>query len=404
MLTALIAMAVPGPVRAQQVTPLPLPGEYNEPLGLRSGAFIFYPSVETGIELTDNVFQSSQNERGDRGYFVAPALRIESDWVRHSLRVDASSRHLYYFGNPSEDELEVDVRADGRIDIKRSTRLDVEASYNLDQEGRGSINVPGAAAEPPNEHEFGGEAVLTHDVGRFEVSVGGSAEYNLFEDVDLIGGGTLNNSDRNFTEIGGALRIGYDVSPRIQPFVSAEYSVQRYDNRIDDNGLRRDSEQFDAEAGLRFELSPALSGTVAVGYVRREFEDPALSTIDDFTINGSLLWQPTPITSAEFTVNTDIDETGVGFSSGALVRVVGLSVNHALRDNLLLAARAQYAIRDFRGTSLTEETTYLAAGLTYQLNRAAALRAGYSFEKFDSSTAGSDYIENRILVSLLLQR
>ena len=242
MIAVLLSAHMAGQARAQQATPLPLPGEDHQPLGLRAGAFIFYPSVETGIELSDNVFQSARNERDDRGYFVAPAMRIESDWVRHSLRVDAGSRHLYYFGNPSEDELDVDVRVDGRVDIKRTTRLDVQAAYNLDQEGRGSVDVPGAAAEPPNEHRLSGDATLVHQAGRVEVSVGGNVEYNNFEDVDLVGGGSQNNSDRNFTEVGGTLRVGYDVSPRIQPFVEGGYSTQIYDQRVDDNGLRRDSD------------------------------------------------------------------------------------------------------------------------------------------------------------------
>ena len=71
ILAALMSVETAGSARAQQATPLPLPGEDHQPLGLRAGAFIVYPSVETGIELTDNVFQSSQNERDDRGYFVA---------------------------------------------------------------------------------------------------------------------------------------------------------------------------------------------------------------------------------------------------------------------------------------------------------------------------------------------
>lgn len=404
ILAALMSVETAGSAQAQQATPLPLPGEDHQPLGLRAGAFIAYPSVETGIELTDNVFQSSQNERDDRGYFVAPALRIESDWVRHSLRVNAGSRHLYYFGNPSEDELEVDVRVEGRVDIKRTTRLEVEAAYNLDQEGRGRVDVPGAAAEPPNEHRLNGEARIVHQAGRFEVQVGGNAQYNLYEDVDLVGGGSQNNSDRNFTEVGGTLRVGYDISPRIQPFVAGGYSAQIYDQRTDDNGLRRDSDGYEAEAGVRVELSPALSGELAIGYVRREFDDPALSAVDGVTVDGSLEWRPSEITTVALNVSTDIDETGAGTSSGALERIVGISVNHALRENLLLAASAQYSFEDFTGSSLTEETVFLTAGLTYQLNRSVAIRAGYSYEEFDSSTAGSDYVENRILISLLLQQ
>lgn len=392
------------PVAAQSVTPTPLPGDDYQPLGLRAGGFFMFPSVETGLRVTDNVSRQPQGRRDDVGYFVAPSMRLESDWVRHSFSVDASSRHVYYFDNPSEDETDVDIRLRSRIDVRRSTDIALVAGYNLQQEGRGSIDVPGAAAEPPNEHRFDGSATLTHRFNRLEASVGGSAEYNLFEDVSLVGGGTQNNSDRNYTEIEGVLRLGYNVSPKIQPFVSGRYSVRRHDDETDDNGLRRDSDGFKVEVGVRVEASALLFGEVAVGYVRREFDDTALADVDGVTVDATVTWLPTEITTIELTAGTNVEETSAGTLSGAIERSVGVSVSHALRRNLTVAGRALYSIEDFSGGSLEEETLLLSAGLTYQFNRMLALTAGYTHEKFTSSIAGSDYFENRFLIGVLVQR
>ncbi len=362
-----------------------------------------FPSVETGVEATDNIFAATQGPRDDFGYFVAPSMRIESDWVRHSFRFDASSRHVYYFDNPSEDELDFDISAETTIDVRRDTTLELEGGYSLDQEGRGDIDVPGAAAERPNEHSIEGAATLTQTFNRLEVSVEGAVEHNIFEDVDLTGGGQQNNSDRNFTEYEGTLRVGYDISPKLQPFVRAGYSVRRHEEEIDDNGLRRDSDGISVEAGVELEITSILTGELAVGYVRRDFEDGALSSIDGVTFEGSLLWQPSEITDVEFSASTDVEETGTGTLSGSIERQFGVSINHELRQNLMVGASADYTIEDFTGGSLTEETLFLALGLTYQLNRAVALRLSYSYEDFQSN-AGREYTENRFLAGWLIQR
>ena len=362
-----------------------------------------FPSVETGVEATDNVFRATTGPRDDIGYFVAPSMRIESDWVRHSVNFDASSRHVYYFDNPSEDELDLDISADVTIDIRRDTTLELEGAYALDQEGRGDIDVPGAAAERPNEHALEGTATLTRTFNRLEISIEGAVEHNIFEDVDLVGGGQQNNSDRNFTEYEGTLRVGYDISPKLQPFVRTGYSVRRHEQDIDDNGLRRDSDGISVEAGVEIGITSMLTGELAVGYVRRDFDDGALNDIDGVTFDGSLLWRPSEITTVTFTASTEVEETGTGTLSGSIERRLGVAINHELRRNLMVGGSVDYTLEDFTGGSLEEETLFLALGLTYQLNRSVALRLGYSFEDFQSNS-GRAYTENRFLAGWLIQR
>ena len=215
MTALLLVVQGAGLAYGQTVTPVPVQSGDYDALGLRAGGFVLFPEVQSGFQLTDNVAQSAQNARSDIGYFVAPSLRIESDWVRHSVNFDASSRHVYYFENPTENETQFDARGRYRLDVLRNTNVEFNGGYSLQQEGRGEIDVPGAAAEPPNEHRLDGSAKLTHRFNRLEASVQGSIGYNIFEDVNLVGGGTQSNSDRNYAEYEGTLRLGYEISPKI---------------------------------------------------------------------------------------------------------------------------------------------------------------------------------------------
>lgn len=393
-----------GLASGQTVTPAPVQSGDYDALGLRAGGFVLFPEVQSGFQLTDNVAQSAQNARSDIGYFVAPSLRIESDWVRHSVNFDVSSRHVYYFENPTENETQLDARGRYRLDVLRTTNVELNGGYSLQQEGRGEIDVPGGAAEPPNEHRLDGSARLTHRFNRLEASVQGRIDYNIFEDVDLVGGGTQNNSDRNFTEYEGTLRLGYEISPKLQPFIETSYSVRRHDEEIDDNGLRRDSDGVSVEAGIRVEISALLDGELAIGYVSRDFEDATLENIDGVTFNSTLNWRPSELTTIAFTAATDVQETSVGTLSGSIERTFAVNVTHSLRHNLTVGARAAYSFEDFVGGNLREENLYLATGLTYQMNRVAAVRLGYSYRNFSTNVAGSGYSENRFQIGLVIQK
>ncbi len=398
-----LAYGMQGAARAQQVTPAPVTDDAYQPGGVGAGAFIAYPSVETGLEITDNVFAANTGRVSDVGYFVAPELRVESDWARHQTRFEVSSRHLFFFGNPSEDETRVNVVLGTRLDLFSRTTVETEASYTLDQEGRGEVDVPGAAAEPPNEHSIATLGAIEHQFNRVTARAEGTFDYNLVEDVDLVGGGVQSNADRNYYEAGGELRLGYDISPRLQPFVAAGFSARRHEQEIDDNGFARDSDGYNARAGVRVEVSPLITGEASVGYEVREFEDAALSDIEGVTVDADLTWRPTPLTTVNFRASSGVEETATTGSSGALTYSFGIGVDHELRRHFLFGADFDYSVRDFEGIALSEETWAFAAGLTYQLNRQFAVRAGYSYTFFDSSIAGSDYEINSVHLGLLWQ-
>lgn len=389
---------------AQQTTPLPVTDEDYQALGLRTGAFIAYPSLETGVEASDNVSAAQTNRRSDAGAYVAPALRVESDWARHYLQFRMSSRHLFYFRTPTEDTNEARLRANARIDVASTTAVELDAGYALDQEGRGSVDVPGAAAEPPNTHSFDASGALLHRMGRIATRVAGTFGYNVYEDVDLVGGGTANNSDRNYYESGGELRLGYDLSPRIQPFVEGGYTVRQHEQEIDDDGFRRDSQGYTVAAGVRVEVAHTLTAEASVGYVRRDFEDSAIDPVDGMTLDADLTWRASALTVFGLNASTQVEETNLGSSGGAVVYRVGAGVDHALRRHFLFGIDARYTLRDFASSALTEETFYFAAGFTYQFHHDWALRAGYSFTRFDSSTPGSDYYTNAVTLGLLWQK
>ncbi len=375
-----------------------------DPLGIRVGSFLAYPAVEAGIEFTDNVALADRGRRDDLGYTIAPELRLESNWSRHAATLRASSSHLIYDENSSEDTDDVEVRATGRIDITRDTRVDLEAGFTFGQESRGTAEDDSTAETQPDETVYSATASLTQRFNRMIATIRSNLEVYEFGDAQLTGGGTQSNADRDYTEVAGSLRLGYEWTPAIQPFVEGSYSIRRHDQKTDDDGFRRDSDGHSVVGGVAVNLGPILRGEVSGGYAERRPDDSSLSDVSAVVANASLIWAPTPLTTVTAAVGTSVDETTVTGSSAALSRTAGLNVAHALFDNLTLNAGAEFDYTRYKGAGITEKSYSLSAGMDYLINRNLVVRAGYTYDIFDSNQSDSDYTANTFRIGVRLQQ
>ena len=107
-------------------------------------------------------------------------------------------------------------------------------------------------------------AALTHRFGRLSTTLQGGAVWQYYDDVELAGGGEEDNSDREYVEPEAALRVGYEASPALQPFVEAAYPPRFHFEDRDRNGFDRNSDGYRVEAGVAFEPSPIWSGELAL--------------------------------------------------------------------------------------------------------------------------------------------
>ena len=375
-----------------------------EPLGIRAGSFIIYPAIETGLQYTDNALLSETGRRDDLVYNIAPELRVESDWSRHSARVSVSSSHDLYQDNTSEDSDEFSARGNVRVDITEATRLNLEGGYSFEQEERGSAEVPNNAEEEPNETTWDAAAWISHRFNRLIATVRGDVEINEFEEASVAGGGSGGGSDRDYYETGASLRLGYEVSPALQPFVETGYSVRHHDREVDRNGFRRDSDGYSVAAGVAVDTGPILRGEISVGYEVREFDDRALEDIEDVTFNANLIWSPTALTTVRLTGGTDINETSVSGSPGSLERTVGINLAHSFAYNITGDVGLTYANTTYRGSDIEEDDFELSVGLDYLLNRNVIVRAGYAYTRFETTQANSDYDVNTFRVGVKVQK
>ncbi len=388
------------PPRAQENIPAPNPGAIDDGRGLRLRSFVLTSLYEAGADYTDNVFASATNQRSDRIYTLNTSLVLQSDWLRHSLRLSLDSARTFFEKNPSEDTVTLNTQGQLRIDIRRDTTLDLRTGFILDQEARGSVDLNANATSPTDIYRFNASAALNKRFNRVSVILRGGFQSNEYDDTPLSNGTIEDNSDRNNYEVNAALRVGYDVSPRLGVFGELTHTKTVYDRKVDNNGDIRGSQSYGANAGINVEFSGLLRGEFSLGYRQATFEDAGFSDVDALVANAAFTWAPSQLTVVTANLSTDLGQTTLSGSSGSVQRSAALSVTHAWRENIDLNARAAINYEDFNDITLNETTYNLSFGIDYDIGRNMTLGARYRYRKFDSSTSGADYDVNSVGVRL----
>jgi hypothetical protein len=382
----------------------PQPEEPYEQQGIKAGGLILYPTLGVGTAFTDNVGGDNSHRKSDIGLNLKPSLRIVSDWVRHEYEFTGSGDFDFYRDESDNNQKEANARSRLRLDVRRGTTLTLQSGYALTQEGHEDSDVPDTAIGDRTDHRFDTSVALAHNLGRVEARLTGAAAIQLYEDVDLHVGGKEDNSDRNYVEPSVALRLGYEISPALKPFVEAVYEPRRHFETPDRNGLDRDSDGIELRAGVAFEPSPIWSGELALEYLLRDYEDPTLDTIDAAGLSGNIVWRPTALTSVTLTADTSLDETSDPSSSGSRDYTASIDVAHDLRDYLTITSGGGVEYEDFQGIDQNELILRARAGMIWRLNNWLAWTLDYDFIYSDSSLPATDYYENRVTAGIELRR
>jgi len=372
----------------------PTIGAYDA-LGLRLGAFRAYPVVEVTGVVTDNVEQSAFDRQADIGLRIAPELRLQSDWVRHSASLDANGELIFYAVDADFNERSANVIGNVLLDVRRSTTWETTGTYGLTQTSPSSSEVPDSASSPRTDQDFALTTRLSHRMGRLVGRISAGVRYLLFDDVTLTGGGQEDNSDRNYLEPSAEFRLSYEHKPAIRPFAEIRYQPRIHDRTVDRSGLRRDSHGGTIAAGVEFDLSQIWSGEVALRYDIRDFDDATLGTVHSGGVDANVVWRPSQLTTVRLTTSSELDESASAGISAVRNYFGTLVIEHALRENIIISGTGGLAFNDFIGSGQDELTFDAGIGVSYLLSRQAEVLARYGFSKFETFKSDDDYIENQ---------
>jgi hypothetical protein len=372
-------------------------------LGVRAGSFIIRPGIDVQETYSDNIFRTPAMEEADFITRFMPRVSASSDWNNHSLSVFGRGDIGRYKDNSFEDYEDYTFGARGRLDVLRSTNVKARLETKKRHEDRSSPDDAGGR-HPTEYYAHIGQLEGYHRLNRLNFTLGAGVERFDFKDSST-GLATINNDDRDRDEYEVSLRVGYEVISNYEAFVRATYNIRDYDAGMDDSGIDRDSDGYEAVAGIKVDFGGITFGNFFVGYRRQSYESPLFNASGGPVVGADITWNVTPLTTILGSIKREIRESTTGdgfgsFASGSFYTNGEISAQHELLRNLILEAQLGLSNNDFKGISRSDDLFYGGVSANYLLTRNFALRGGYRYRSRDSDVAGSDYNENVVFVRL----
>ena len=374
------------------------------PLGLRIGTFTVLPAFTQWVGYDTNPDQTvPRAQKGSAALRSEGEVAFRSDWSSSALSGELRGGYTEYPDNQEASRPNGSGVTRLRVDMNRDTRLEFEGRFLVDTQRFGSPDLQAQGIRAPGRPLFatyGGTAGVVENFNRLELSLRGTIDRQVFEDVRLSDGSTLIQSDRNANQYALRLRAAYEISPSITPFVETVLDTRVYDTPVDQFGIRRDSDGIGFTAGARFLISNTLSGEISAGLQHREYVDRSLLPITAPLVSTALIWAASPLTTVRFTQATGVIETSVVGSSGATTDIAALEIQHDLLRNLSITIGGGYLSNDYQGVRIKETGYSALVRADYRFNRWLTLRGSYIYQTLTSTDPNGSYDDHIFLMGV----
>lgn len=373
--------------------------------GIPMGGFRLFPSLGLDATYDDNVFRLPAAQ-SDYFFTIAPTLRLESQWGRHFLEFYAGLDDYDYASFTREDLMDWKVGSDGRLDISRAANLTANFSYGELHEALSSPNTVGFQASPNRDYLTHGDLVGTYQPNRLGVALGASVDRFDWSNTPLVGGGTLDNADRNETEYQSYAKVFYEFSPEFSAFFKSSYDDRTFDQELDRSGTDRSAHAWRFDGGADLQLTHLVRGEVYIGYLHQEYAQAGTAPLRgiaglDYAVQ--LDWFVSPLLTVHLNGSRQLSDVVIAGASAADNKSAVLSADYEFRPNIILQAHASYMESDYPGTTRIDHLPEFGAGSKYLLNNYASVNLSFAVSERNTNVPGVNYSDNTVNLSLNLQ-
>lgn len=379
------------------------------PSGLNWRGLEIRPELTLGGRYDSNIFAADQDEESDFVYVVRPSLRVERSSGNLDINLLGEAEVREYQDNSSENALDIRLKLDGVYKPNASWQVPFGLRLSREARERGTPQLEDLTEDITDEDEIYAYLGLTHQMNRLSIGVRGWAAHLSFEDG--VSRATTAQpvifSDQDRDLYGGAVRLSYDISrdrdgrPALEVFTSLSAEQQNFDRRSWEGsgftGRIQDRQEYGALVGLGGHYKGLLSGRVAAGALRQEFDESGRDSINTYDLEADIKYQLRRNAALFFEAGRSVNPEDIIESNYAL----GLA--YSPRRNLRLDGRLSLDEFDFRETSQDgrEDTDYGGSmTLTYDLNRNLSAEAMIGYNWRESNRIASEF--DRTVIGLFL--
>lgn len=398
---------VPGPAPARRPVAAPGPGPV-EPF--QAGPFLVYPEVVLTGMYDNNVFSTQNNTIADTAVILSPALWVQSNWQRHFFGLHVSADATRYRDETAENTEDYRLSAEGRYDFGTDANIYGGARIAREHEDRESPDSRNGT-EPTIFKATRAYAGAFRQFGRLSVRAAANAVTLDFNDVPFVTGSgvvnIINNDDRDRDQIGAGVRVGYELTPRVVPFVQLSTDKRHYKRGADDLGYQRSSDGTRGVVGVRT-FSPGVFKLEAfAGSMSQDYDDARLNDVGEPTLGMNLVWNATERTTVSVFMDRTIEETTVSIA-GTVPQPASAYVNTYVQANLNYAFTPRFSTYVFGSASnadyegIFREDDYYTAGIgwVYRVAKSFFVDVTLQKRKLQSSVPSEDFHRSQAFLRL----
>jgi hypothetical protein len=371
-----------------------------EPVGIRSGSWMFNPSMTAGTFFDSNVFSSNTMKQSDVAAVLEPALRAHTLWDRHGIDLKLGAQSIFYGANPGLDQTSYGIRGSGWIDVARDLKVLTSFQASHLYEGVGTISSPANAVQPTPYDLYSDDITVRKEFNRWAVAIGGGVESYNFGSTRAQNGTIITQDARDgqiYTVHG---RTDYAFSSRLGWFASAEFN-QRDLRGTSTQSL--DSHGYELLTGLNVALTNLITGEFGVGYVNQRFDDPTIGTIEGPAYRAMLTWSPTRLIDVHLKAEQVITQTSDTSVTGVIANAVQLGADYELLRNVVISVAGGYENDQFHGEPRTDKVSTVDSRIKYMLNRFASVSVFHKYIQRDSNISSFSYDKNLVGLNVTAQ-
>ncbi|MDR3460738.1 MAG: outer membrane beta-barrel protein [Beijerinckiaceae bacterium] len=378
------------------------------PLGVGIGDLRLFPFVELNAGYETNPNDSNAAVRSSPEARTEAGFDLRSNFSSGSVTASLRGGYAEYPGDSDANRPDGSGLIDGRIDVTRNDKIDLEGRFTLATQTPGSplLAVPGSTylINRPIILTDGATVGATHSFNRLSISLRGTFDRTQYGDGTESDGSIYRFSQDDYNDFGVIARAAYELTPALIPFTEVGYDTRIHDNPIDLSGYARDSNGVTAKVGSTFEFTRLLTGNATLGYADRHYADSRLQDLRGPTVDGTLIYTITPLTTATLRASTFLTETTLPGATGAISRSIGLELAHALFRDFTVSAAGAFQVNQYQGIAVDETFAQATLKATYKLSREVQIFGSLTHQSLASSLEGSSFTNTIFLLGVRLQR
>ncbi|HEY0183099.1 MAG TPA: outer membrane beta-barrel protein [Rhodopila sp.] len=384
LMTALFPAGVPGYGTEQGVTVETRLHPEQMPLGVREGAFQFWPQLDESFGYTSNAAPGPAR-RGSWQVVTAPTLTIGSDWSHDAIGLAVSAQDTRTLALPSQNRTDATVSVGGRIDIGND-KLTLAVAHLAQHEDRGE--VASIASDRPIAIQID-DARASYEMsdGRWNIVPSVEATNRTYGATTLMGApATQAYRDRLVAQGGATMR--YELAP-LRSLVMVMRGIGQNYTRTPHGQPNPDSTAYQVLAGIDYDDNALWRWRLLVGGETRGFASPQYRRQNTLITEGGVAWSPTGMTTVRATVSRGTEDAEQEGVSGLIYSAARLTIDHEyLRDLLLRASFGVQRADFFQGGYQTGTT--VSVGATWVMNRNARLSVTYDQIDLHGSSSAAE--------------